>query len=527
MRGDTARRYVKPCRLPPRAADLSPHPTAMARQTNQPMPSLLWARTSTGESLALRQQLLFVFYAWTFGSVWLWSISGAAMTRFSKEMGVPEYGFGILATLPFFGTLLQVPASYLIEKHGRRKLVFLVLGTMGRGLWTFAALIPWIMPNAREWWWPAMALSLLVTWSCAQAAVPAWMNWMSDVIPRQIRGRFFGLRNQIGQPIGLITTLGIGYALDQAAHVQSTHPDIMLKVTSAILGVGGLMGMLDILSFRFVDDPQKQPPRSTEGLASMMLRPLKQPEFRRYLMFNFTLTLAIACIGQYIWLYLFDVLNWSNQRANLLLIGVPLLVRMFSFSIWGRLIDRLGKKPVMMIAGCVSVLDAFGWLLIGPSHFMLGYTLVLMSVFVWPGMEIANFNFMLNLSGGGRGKDRAGGVSYVAINSIATAIGGILSGLLGALAAKTLAGWSRDLPGLDIHLTYHGVLLLCGAGLKLVAVMWAFSLDEPKAVGTRDAIRYMTTSIYSNVRQAALMPTRVVGRAARWSYKITPRPKRS
>lgn len=499
----------------------------MARQTNQPLPSLLRARTSTGESLALRQQLSFVFYAWTFGSVWLWAISGAAMTRFCKEMGVPEYGFGILATLPFVGTLLQVPASYLLEKHGQRKMVFLVLGTLGRGLWTFAALIPWIMPNAREWWWPAMALSLLVTWSCAQAAVPAWMNWMSDVIPRQIRGRFFGLRNQIGQPIGLITTLGIGYALDQAAQVQDTNPDIMLKVTSAILGVGGLMGMLDILAFRFVDDPKTHTTPSTEGLASMMLRPLKQPEFRRYLLFNFTLTLAIACIGQYIWLYLFDVVGWSNQRANLMLIGVPLLVRMFSFSLWGRLTDRLGKKPVMMIACSVSVVDTIGWILVGPDGYLLGYSLVLMSVFVWPGMEIANFNFMLGMSGGGRGKDRSGGVAHVAINSIATAIGGILSGLLAAVVAMTLVDWSYDLPALNLHLTYHSVLLLAAAGLKVAALICIFGLHEPKAVGTRDAIRYMTTSIYSNVRQAALMPTRVVGRAARWSYKITPRPKRS
>lgn len=498
----------------------------MARQTNQPMLSLLRVRTSTGESLALRQQLGFVFYAWTFGSVWLWAISGAAMTRFSREMGVPDYGFGVLATLPFVGTLLQVPASYLLEKHGQRKIVFLILGGLGRGLWTFTALIPWMLPNAREWWWPAMALSLLVTWSCAQASVPAWMNWMSDVIPRQIRGRFFGLRNQVGQPIGLVTTLGIGYALDQAAQVQTTNPDIMLKVTSAILGVAGLMGMLDILCFRFVDDKPVRRPPSTEGLASMMLRPLKQPEFRRYLMFNFMLTLGIACIGQYIWLYLFDVVGWSNQRANLMLIGVPLLVRMFSFSFWGRLIDRLGKKPVMMIAGGVSVLDSIGWLLVGPDGYMLGYSLVLLAVFVWPGMEIANFNFILNMSGGGRGKDRTGGVAHVAINSIAIALGGILSGLLAAVVAKTMVDWSYDLPVMDIHLTYHGVLLLAAAALKAASLLWIFGLHEPKAVGTRDAIRYMTTSIYSNVRQAALMPTRVVGRAARWSYKITPRPKR-
>ncbi len=498
----------------------------MARRSSQPKPALLRTRTSTGLPLSLRKQLMFVLYAWTFGSVWLWSISGAAMTRFSKEMGLPEYGFGVLATLPFVGTLLQLPVSYLVERYGRRKMVFLWLGSFGRALWTLTAMIPWIFPNSREWWWPTMLLSLLLTWSCAQASVPAWMNWMSDVIPRQIRGRYFGLRNQIGQPIGLITTLGIGYALDQAANAQGMHPDIMLKVTSAILGVAGMVGTLDILCFRFVDDTDDKPKPDTDGILRMMLKPLKVPEFRRYLAFNFTLMLGIGCIGQYIWLYLFDVIGWSNQRANIMLIGVPLIVRMFSFKIWGTLIDRLGKKPVMLIVGCLSLSDSIGWLLVGPNHYMLGYSMVLIAVFVWPGMEIANFNFILNMSGGGRGKDRTGGTAYVAVNSIATAVGGILSGLLGGLAASQLAGWSHDLPIMDIHLTYHGVLLLSSGFLKLVAMLWVLSLHEPKAVGTRDAIRYMTTSIYSNVRQAALMPTRVVGQVARWSYKVTPLPKR-
>ena len=491
------------------------------------MPALLRTRTTTDQSLTRRHQLAFVFYAWAFGSFWLWTISGAAMTQFSRQMGVPDYGFGVLAALPFVGTLLQVPASYMLQRFGQRKAWFLILGSTGRIMWTATAMIPWLLPNSKDWWWPIMALSLLFTWSCAQAGVPAWMNWMSDVIPRQVRGTFFGLRNRIGQPIGLLTTLGIGYALDQAALVEANRPDLMLKVTSAILGVAGLLGTLDILCFRFVDDPptERQPPAG--GLKGMLAGPLKDRDFRRFLVFNFMLTLGIACIGQYIWLYLFDVVGWSNQRANMMLIGVPLIVRMFSYSIWGRLIDRLGKKPVMMIAGALSVLDSIGWVMVGPDRFALGYVLVLIAVFAWPGMEVANFNFILNMAGGGRGKDRSGGVAHVAINSIAIALGGILSGLLGAVVAKTMVNWTYEFQALDIHLTYHSVLLLAAAGLKAMSLLFVIGLHEPKAVGTRDAMRFMTTSMYSNVRQAVLMPTRIVGRAARWSYKIntrTPKP---
>ncbi len=504
----------------------------MAQNTNQPRPALLRARTRTGQSLSLRQQLAFALYAWTFGSFWLWAITGAAMTRFSQALGLPEWGFGVLATLPFAGTLLQVPAGYLIEKFGKRKQAFLWLCGIGRLMWVVTAMIPWLLPGAQDWWWPTMLLLIFFSWALMQASGPAWMNWMSDVIPRRIRGRYFGVRNQIGQPIGLLTTLGIGYALNQASLVQDTHPDIMIKVTSAILGVAGFVGFLDILCFRFVDDPVKHHEPSPHGLMQMMLKPMKDKAFQRFLVFNFILMLAIGWVGQYIWLYLFDVLGWSDMKANVLLLGVPLILRTVSFVIWGKLIDRLGKKPVMLIVGCLSMADTIGWLVIGGGENQLGhigivyvvagYLLVLVSHTAWPGMELANFNFILDMSGGGRGKDRAGGAAYVAVNSIAVGLGGVLSGLLGALVAGRLSDWRQPLPVMDIELTYHGVLLIGMAALKGVALFWLMGLHEPRAVGTRDAIRYMTTSLYSNVRQAVLMPTRMVGHAARWSYKITP-----
>ena len=38
-----------------------------------------------------------------------------------------------------------------------------------------------------------------------------------------------------------------------------------------------------------------------------------------------------------------------------------------------------------------------------------------------------------------------------------------------------------------------------------------------------DALRYMSANAYSNVRQALMMPTRVVGRVARWTWRLNDR----
>ena len=61
-----------------------------------------------------------------------------------------------------------------------------------------------------------------------------------------------------------------------------------------------------------------------------MLTPLRDRNFRHFLGLNFGFTLATAFIGQYLWLYVLDTergLGWSNLRANLLIIAVPMIGR--------------------------------------------------------------------------------------------------------------------------------------------------------------------------------------------------------
>lgn len=476
-----------------------------------------------GRPSDLRGQLRLILIAWLFGSYWLWTISGAAMTQYARALGTPDYGFGLLATLPFLGTLMQLPATWFQSRYGHRKLIFLITGVLGRSMWVVAALIPWVLPEAKAWWWPTMIGSLLISWLAMQAGGPSWMNWMSDVIPKRIRGRFFARRNLLGQPVGLLLALAIGYILDVVMAVESERPDIMLKATSVVIAVGGLMGVLDILCFRGVHDPKAGVPPTPIRLHKLLREPLRHRDFRCYLGYIFTLTLGLGFIGQYLWLFLFDVLGWSNGKANLLAVCVPMLALMVGYRIWGGIIDHLGKKPVMLITGAVVAVGALGWLMITPDRLWPGYALVLLVLMAWPGLEIANFNFVLDLAGSSHKDSPQAGTAFVAINAIVVAIAGVLSGLLAALVAELMPDLHVVLPVFGIVLTYHGVLFLISTALRGLALLWVIGLHEPKATGTRDAIRYMTASLYSNVRQALFVPTQVVGRLRRWTYRINGR----
>jgi MFS family permease len=474
----------------------------------------------------LQADLRMVTLAWAFGSIWLWTISGTTLVQFARSLGTPDWGFGILATLPFLGTLMQLPGSYVLERYGHRKLLFIVVASLSRLLWSVAAGIPWLLPGREDLWWPVMALCIGVSWALAQASGPAWMSWMGDLIPRRVRGRYFALRNNVGQSIGLIATLAVGYALDVTERGEDMH--LMLRVTSAILAIAGLLGTLDILCFKWVSDREPPPRQPAVDVVAMFAAPLRDANFRRYLAFNFVFVFGTGYVGQYAWLFIRDVAECSNWTSNLLLIAVPLVLRLMVYGAWGRLTDRLGKKPVILISGFFTVFGAVGWIFITPERFWVGYLVVMVVSLAWPGFEVANFNFILDLAGTRRRHTKAGsavvaggGSSFVAVNSVVIAVAGSLSGLFGAaVAAKLGSEWVWALPAMGIVLTYHGVLFAVSTVLRAAAMMIAMGLQEEHATRTRDAIRIMTTGFYSNMTRVVTTPVRVAGSVVKMTYRV-------
>ena len=462
-----------------------------------------------------------------FGALWLSMASGATMTQFARGLGTPDYAFGILAAMPYLATLLQLPASYCLDRFGRRKALFIATQGPSRLLWIAVAVIPWIWPGSVTNSWPAMLCVLAVGWALFHLGVPAWMNWMSDVVPRRIRGRFYGNRQTIARPIAVVATLAVGAALDiiQRGHGTGAGGNgLMLKATSTLLMVAGLFGFLEILIYRRVHEPSRPSANHIDWLRNL-LTPLRLANFRWFVALNMCMALGSGFMAQYIWLYMFDVGGYTNLQGNLLCIALPGIANLLVFPLWGRLVDRVGRKPVLVIAACGMLLNPFGWVLLASGAYPLWGCAVVMIGFVsWPGLEVATMNTMLDLAGSR--SEQASGTAMVALNNIAIACAGTLSGFAGAVCASSLGHLDGSIPGLDIPLTYHAVLFMSATIFRAMAVICASCMHDVNAAPSSDVIRYMTSTLYGNVRQAILMPTRVVGQISARAYRVgTPRSK--
>ena len=164
---------------------------------------------------------------------------------------------------------------------------------------------------------------------------------------------------------------------------------------------------------------------------------------------------------------------------------------------------------MLLIAGLLIVNGGTACIFVTRDYWYLGYIPVLVGTWAWPAIDLAGVKILMGLA---EEKDAKGLASaYVAINAVVIAVAGTLSGLFGGVMAEWLGQWHGSL--FTWPITYHGILLLISAALRLLALGWVLAMTEPSAKSTHEAFRYLVANLYSNLNQGWLTPVR---RIFRW-----------
>ncbi len=478
----------------------------------------------------LRRSLFLATLAWGFGSVWMNSTAGTPLANFATALRASEFEKGLLAAMPFLASLLCIPAALLIERTGERKRIFFWGLLTQRFMWIPIAVLPvWLIQRygVESAAAPAMALFLMLMFLMhAGQAVggPAWISWMADVVPDRVRGKYFGRRRQWGILPALPAAVAVGYLLDRYGGTPQTTPLRMLYWCSGIFLVAMVFGVMDIAMFKGVADVPK-PPRRGAHLLRAWLLPLRNRNFLWFAGFVATLVFAVSFMGQFVTFYIIEQLGGApggtgarggvNMVTQLMLIVAPALAQLLVFSTWGRAADRMGKRPLMILAGLGLVPVGLGWCLVTRQTIWLGYVLSAAGAALWAGVEIANFNLVLEFAGSDElsdGAEETGGSGYVAVNSVIVNVAGCLGGLSAGIIAQHL----RDIDFAWVTrfktFTFYDVLFLISGLMRLVAVViFVPHVHEPASKPTREALRFVTANIYNNLFTAVLAPVRMMG----------------
>jgi len=460
----------------------------------------------------LKRSLRRVTAAWAFGAVFFAATGGTSLPELAKELGSTPFFYGLLGAVPFLATVIQLPACWIIERTRRRKWLFIFSVGAQRLMWLVVAILPFVLPAGPEWRNVRLAALLgvyFVACSLAWVGNPTWMGWMADMIPPKIRGRYWAFRRRVGLLVSVPTALLAGWFIDFA----ETGPLGLPVGLAIVFAVAAICGTIDILLFIFIPEIPKRPTEANLTWSHLILTPLRDRAFRRFLYFSMLLTFcATGLIGHFLQRDLREVVQLDNMTVNLVLLIAPSLGAYAAFGWWGRARDKWGSKPVLIVATiCIIPLPAM-WCFVTPQLWWVAPLIPLIGGMAWSGIELASINILLGFAEGGKVS------SYQAISSILTGMGGVAGPLLAGSIAQALHGWSMEIG--PIRLVNYHVLFLLSSVLRCFVVPLARNLEEPTARPARDILRLMAANTFNATRSFVLLPLRVVGWPARATYRL-------
>lgn len=258
-----------------------------------------------------------------------------------------------------------------------------------------------------------------------------------------------------------------------------------------------------------------QAPKRTAGLLKAMARPLKDKNYLWFAGYVGTLQFAFIPMAQYLTLYAMDKAELKNRDVQLMMLVLPMVAQFIVLPVWGRAADRMGKKPLLVVATLGLVPVGVAWCFMGKESTWVGYLLASLGTALWTGVEVANLNVVLEMSGSADdGESKSGGTAYHAVNSVILSMAAVLGGLAWGGIAQWLKDWHWTPVAGWKTLTSYDVMFISSGLLRLVAVVvFLPKLHEPDARPTRVALRFMWANIYSNVFTTITQPLRLLARS--------------
>lgn len=369
----------------------------------------------------------------------------AFFVPFLDALGATKFQTGLGAGLPALMTgLIQLGVPRWIE-HIRSYRKVLFWSTFLHGLsFVPIALVVFLKPPFSVW----SAAALMAVSACAMGfGAGVWADWMSHIVPRRRRGRYFGRRNRLTMLCQMSAAVLAGLTLDTLG--GRVLMIFTLLWTVAFVARAGS----SFLFLRHYEPPTiHQQPRRPLAFGDFC-QTLPSSVFGRFVLAYSLINLAANFSGPFFTLYMLNDLHMSYMQYTILN-QTPALATMLSMVLWGRLCDRIGyvipmRLQVTVVLGLplVWIITDNFWLLMGTQVF---------AGLSWGGLTLTSFNYSLNAIGH---QSRLSSLSYL----------NFLSGLCICLGT-TLGGWLGPMLPAFSDSQYHSVFLFSTL-LRIVPVV--------------------------------------------------------
>lgn len=422
-------------------------------------------RRPTIEKPALRGAIRLSYIAavlWAAGNV---LSSGLLLVYLARSLGATGLQTSLLQAAPALVGLLRLFTPALILRFGSAKRVCLVTSVVA---YVLLALVPIAVGVGGESSLVALLWLLCVHQLLEQIATVALWTWLGDLVPRRLRGRYFGRRNILQLCVLLPLLPASGWAVDALKRFFPEEPGLPYAVAVAIGTLLLLVSLVPLVSMPAVGSlAVKSPLAGACNLVDLLLQPLFDRASRRLLLygcwfsfFNGLFSTAQNIFPKAVLGLELGAMNLMQATMRLGQIGVSGAV--------GPISDRRGNRPVLVACQLLVGTAPLFYLVASPAQpYWLYGAWILWSAYA--GINICLPNLTMRLAPPGR--HAANLAAYYALTSVFLTAGTFLGGYLFDLYPKQtwhVFGWSLDRYTLAFLLAW--ITRTAGAGIVAIVL---------------------------------------------------------
>ncbi|MFN6464041.1 MAG: MFS transporter [Nostoc sp. DedVER02] len=427
--------------------------------------------------LEIRQSLKALTYESVFAAVLYSIIGGALLSNFLLELGAGPVEIGLLAAIPQMVNLLQPLGAYLVNRSTSFRWYFLCIFIPSRLLWLILLPAIWLVNSSHITGHQVIELTLgiLLVANIIEAFGRApWLGWSAVLVPQRLRGRYFGFRNSILGLTNLVCVplLGLAVSAWPGGTVQGYGAVLVLGIVLGLISVGSQFWMTDINPqlLKVGDSDTSQP--QTQGIDFGLF---KDANFLKFVLYLSIWCFAVNISAPFFNLYLLDNLNIDISVVTVYH-GLGTGANMLMLLLWGKLADRIGNRPLLLLVGVLVGVTPLLWLLVGSNQISFWIWLPLLHVLAgatWAAIDLCTNNLMM-------------GIAPLRYQSSYFAIAGAIAGITGAMGI-TVGGFLATLPGAAGLL---GLFVLSGL-LRMAALVPLVFVQEQRSIPLGQLIRFL------------------------------------
>ncbi|HMJ90943.1 MAG TPA: MFS transporter, partial [Candidatus Acidoferrum sp.] len=384
-----------------------------------------------------------------------------------KALGWSDTSIGLLAATPFICLFLQPPITFWLQKRFSLHQIIAATFVLNALPWPFVSLFPLLGPSAHVAFGVIVFLSNLANAVCGVV----WWAAVSELVPLNIRGRYFGARNMMFGFWTLVVVLVAGHIAD---HFHNALWIFGLLFTAA--ACSRLIGLFFFMRMKFpAVVMEKQPGHAPLSTFTAVFR---DRNFVRLLIFTGLFGFCFN-IGQPFY-SVFVLKRLPFTLGDLVVLTtVQTIGTIIALRSWGKLCDRFGNKPVMLTCALTWLtVAAVSWFIASPARHVHLYATYFLTGFMLGGFQqIGQFNLMIKMV---PPQNRAHYMSvYFSFTNLFVALGPIVGGLVLQVLPDVL-GKVGGQPFTGYHAVIVGSAIMCLACLLIL-----LRVREPAARSVR------------------------------------------